>query len=162
MFTRLTPLALLVLLVGCSDKGGDSSTATDSVATESQPTESQPTESQPTDSGTSDPDVEVTTDAGLYLFRYLADPTPISPGPAALDIRLGDSAGAAVTGATLVLTPTMPSMGHGIDTPPVVTEIGGGEYRAEWEYSMGGEWEVLVEISGSEGTDQVTLVFQVG
>lgn len=55
-----------------------------------------------------------------------------------------------VKGALVTLTPWMPGMGHGVPEKPVVTEeesLFGSRYHVEnLMISMGGHWEILVEV----------------
>jgi hypothetical protein len=69
-------------------------------------------------------------------------------------------AGQPVTDAVLTVDPQMPMMGHGSTETPVVTNEGGGSYRAfPVTFQMPGYWEVTVEaVSGEDhGTDVVQL-----
>lgn len=110
-----------------------------------------------------DPEGLVETDAGLYAVRFSADPDPFVSGePVALGMELyaaGTEDG--VEGASIVVTPWMPDMGHGISDAPVVTEQGGGRYEATFTFSMGGYWELGVDVDASAGTDSVAVPYEV-
>ena len=105
--------------------------------------------------------LSVTTDAGRYALEVTPTPDPVVVGDAHLAVRLSDADGAATTGATLTITPWMPSMNHGIMGEVAVTEGEGGFYEAAFAYSMPGAWEVTVAVSATPGDDQVTLPFEV-
>jgi len=106
---------------------------------------------------------EVMTDAGLYMIHLTPSTDDFTSGvEVVLDMHvMMDEMG--VAGATVTVTPFMPDMGHGLDTPPVVTEddMGMGMYTATWTYTMAGLWEVDIEVDGSAGADMVTVSYLV-
>ena len=104
---------------------------------------------------------EMMTDNGLYMIHLTPSADPYGAGvEVELDMHIMvDDVG--VPGATVSVTPFMPDMGHGIDTPPTVTEGDMGMYTAAWTFSMSGLWELDIEIDGSEGTDMVTVSYEV-
>ncbi|MCA9488668.1 MAG: FixH family protein [Myxococcales bacterium] len=55
------------------------------------------------------------------------------------------------------IEPWMPDHGHGVSEPPVVEDLGGGEYAATWTWSMAGAWEVRLEADGHEGAIDVVV-----
>lgn len=153
-------LSLVALLTACPTPSDDSTADTDTETDTDTDADSDSDADSDTDADTDG--IEVVTDGGRYQLRYRADPNPPASGAAALEMYLADAMAAPVTGATIALTPYMPSMGHGIAKPPIVTEVGSGNYLGTWEYSMGGYWEVTVDITAGPGVDQVVLPFDVG
>lgn len=102
----------------------------------------------------------VLTDGGLYRLTLTPEPDPPVAGDAALTILVEDpDDGAPIEGAAVEVEPWMPSMGHGVSDPPVIAEEGAGVYRATWEYSMPGTWEVVVTIDES---DSLSVTYEVG
>lgn len=126
-------MTLLSLLLACAPDGGPGSTALSGLA----------------------------TDDGLYVVSVAPDPDPPVAGDAALDLDVTADDEPA-EGLLLTVEPWMPSMGHGVHDAPVVEEIGDGAYRAEWVYTMPGEWEVRLDLKGPAGDDTLTLTFDVG
>lgn len=72
-------------------------------------------------------------------------------------VRLSDTAGSPVTGATLAVGGGMPQHGHGFPTKPRVTrEVEDGTYLLEgMKFSMPGWWNITFDILGSQGEDKV-------
>ena len=104
---------------------------------------------------------EVETQDGLYSIHLTPSAEPYASGEG---VELGMhllADGEDVEGASVAVTPWMPDMGHGIDEAPEVTEDGMGMYTASWTFSMGGYWELELEIDGSEGSDRVTVGYEV-
>lgn len=96
-------------------------------------------------------------------FDVTATPDP-SPAVAGADVtwtvEITDSeTGDAVEGATVTVSPWMPSMGHGIAEDPEVTEAGDGLYDATFLVPMSGTWELRVHtvVAGAEEDDVVTV-----
>lgn len=77
-------------------------------------------------------------------------PQPVRTGPATITLKLADSAGRAITGAQVTVEGDMSHAGMG----PVFSharETAPGRYRANLEFSMGGDWVVLVHSTLSDG-----------
>lgn len=90
----------------------------------------------------SDPAVSQRSD---FAFEATVDPNPPIVGRNTMTFSLLDAAGNPVTGATLKVDPEMPAHGHGSPEVPVLTEMGGGQYRAyPVSLIMVGRWEVRV------------------
>ncbi|HSN76572.1 MAG TPA: FixH family protein [Anaerolineae bacterium] len=71
------------------------------------------------------------------------DPDPAQVGPATLVVQLSDASGAPVEGASVSLQGDMSHAGM----QPVLAEVSGGAggvYRAQWVWSMAGDWFVTV------------------
>lgn len=62
-------------------------------------------------------------------------------------------------GATVLVDPWMPSMGHGVSADPVTTEIGNGDYETALEFTMVGTWEVNIDID--DGVVNERAVFNI-
>lgn len=68
------------------------------------------------------------------------------------------SSGAALTGATVAVTPWMPAHGHGSTSRPVVTEATDGRYDvANVVLQMAGSWELKVAITDNGRAETVTF-----
>lgn len=74
-------------------------------------------------------------------------------------VRLQDSVGSPVTGATLTVDGGMPQHGHGLPTRPRVTrEVESGTYLVEgMKFSMPGWWDIRFDIQSPQGQDKVTF-----
>lgn len=81
--------------------------------------------------------------------------------------------GTPVEDAKVTIDARMPQHAHGMETDPVV-EAGacdaagscrhpGGEYRASgFKFHMGGDWTLLVDVSGPRGIDSTSFVYPMG
>ena len=76
-------------------------------------------------------------------------------------LHLQTADGAPVEGATITVSGSMPAHSHGMPTNPQVTaDLGGGNYRVEGiQFQMGGEWEVIFNITAGAVTDAVVFRF---
>ena len=83
-------------------------------------------------------------------FEWTLTPAPVSVGSARLQLRVLDAARQPVRGAQLKIETQMSHPGM---APLVViaTERGDGLYEAELQFSMGGDWILVVEGSLSNG-----------
>lgn len=77
-----------------------------------------------------------------------------------LRVRVLDSTGTGVTGATVTVDPQMPIHGHGSSKTPIVVEGGGGDYFvSQVFFTMSGPWEVT--ITATKDDRQGTLLLRV-
>ena len=76
-------------------------------------------------------------------------------------LHLQTADGAPVEGATITVSGSMPAHSHGMPTnPQVPADLGGGNYRVEGiQFQMGGEWEVIFNITAGAVTDAVVFRF---
>jgi YtkA-like len=74
-------------------------------------------------------------------------------------LHLQTADGAPVERATITVSGSMPAHSHGMPTNPQVTaDLGGGNYRVEGiQFQMGGEWEVIFNITAGAVTDAVVF-----
>ena len=74
-------------------------------------------------------------------------------------LRLEDSTGRAIEGATIAVDGGMPQHGHGLPTRPRVTRaVADGTYAVEGvRFNMGGWWEMRFLVTTTSGTDSVTF-----
>jgi hypothetical protein len=104
----------------------------------------------------------IPSQSGAYLAHYTLDPDPPVTGENKLALSIAKAGGAAVPGAELVVTPWMPTMGHGTPVTPTVETLGGGDYRvSHLDYTMPGSWEVRIELTDGAVTDQFALDLDV-
>jgi hypothetical protein len=85
----------------------------------------------------------------LELLHEIA-PQPPKVGPATITLSLADAAGKPVAGARVNLEGNMSHPGMN----PVFAEareIGSGRYQASIEFTMGGDWIMLVRINLPDG-----------
>ncbi len=113
------------------------------------------------------------TQSGTYLVSVAFDPDP--PGMSDLftaRATLKDSAGVPIEDATVSLNATMPHHGHGMmtsprDEPGVCDDDGtcthpGGVYETSgFKFHMGGPWTVAVIVTGPNGVDDVTYIYDM-
>jgi hypothetical protein len=88
--------------------------------------------------------------ANAVLIEHQVDPQPPRVGPAAITLRIWNDSGQPVQRASVRLEGNMthagmaPSFGDAVEVDP-------GRYRAPLEFSMGGDWIVLVHITLPNG-----------
>lgn len=83
----------------------------------------------------------------------------IQSGRNDIQLKLTDAYGEAVSGAEIKITPWMPEMGHGVMWVPRVTDKGRGKYDVIFMLSMGGLWELRMDIIKNELKDKVVFDF---
>jgi hypothetical protein len=87
--------------------------------------------------------------SGLVMRHEIA-PQPPRVGPATITVSLSDAAGHPVAGASVDLEGNMSHPGMN----PVfgaAREIGAGRYQASIEFTMGGDWIMLVRVNLPDG-----------
>lgn len=90
-------------------------------------------------------------------IEHEISPQPPRVGPATFSLKLSDAAARPVTGAHVTLEGNMTHAGM---TPvgAVATEVGPGHYRATLEFTMGGDWVVIVHAALPDGQKLEHLV----
>jgi YtkA-like len=83
-------------------------------------------------------------------FEWTLSPAPATVGPVALDLRLLDSAGKAVRGATLRIEAQMSHPGMETAVTPAI-ERTPGLYHAALQFTMPGDWLLIVSGSLANG-----------
>ncbi len=90
-----------------------------------------------------EPGLVGTPSAGVWTVAVdAADPTPARSGANRWELSVAGG----VTGCELTASTWMPDHGHGGPTP-LTSELGGGRYALDLELTMGGLWEVTVELT---------------
>ncbi|MGD2205169.1 MAG: FixH family protein [Anaerolineae bacterium] len=86
-------------------------------------------------------------DVGVDLA---VEPQPLQLGPATLTVALTDAGGQPLAGATVELEG---NMSHAGMVPVLATaiEVAPGQYRADLEFTMGGDWFILVRADLPDG-----------
>jgi hypothetical protein len=88
--------------------------------------------------------------ASSVLVEHEISPQPPRVGPATLSLKLSDAAARPVTGARITLEGNMTHSGMA----PVfagATEVEPGRYRAALEFTMGGDWVILIHAALPDG-----------
>ena len=101
--------------------------------------------------------------AGAYRVEIETDPPIIPVGKAKLRLRVLDSDGQPVTGATVRTLTKMPgmAMGEREETAKPMSNMA-GTYESAASFPMGGGYEVDVKISGARGKADGTISLQTG
>ena len=101
---------------------------------------------------------------GLYSVEMVVKDERLKVGKNRVSIIVHDRNDRDVPGASLLIQPWMPEMGHGIDIEPAIEEKGGGLYEiSNLVLTMPGHWEIRVQISKDGVTDIAVFDFpQVG
>lgn len=99
--------------------------------------------------------------AGSLTFHATLDPDPPRQQGNALELAIEDGQGKPVDGAEVSVEATMPgmaAMSHRAD----VEALGGGRYRARFDVSMGGTWQLDVGVKSAAGNGALTYTFTTG
>lgn len=104
---------------------------------------------------------EALSDDGHFYVTYAIDGDPGVRDEFTLLVSVYDADQTAlIEDAAVTFTPSMPSMGHGMEEDPVVTANGDGTFTvSNLAFSMGGTWLFAIEITSGETTD--TVAFEV-
>lgn len=98
--------------------------------------------------------------SALYKFVLVSgDPAPPGRGTNTWTLRIEDSAGAPVTGATLKVTPTMPDHGHGTSIRATVVPEGDAYKVTPLYFFMPGLWQVTFEAAIGDAAPADSAVF---
>lgn len=97
---------------------------------------------------------------GLYTVDAVPSPDPPTTGPATLTMTITDADGP-VLDADVAVAAWMPDMGHGVQSPPTVTEDGDGVYVATWIYPMPGFWELTISVDAAAGEESLLVTYDV-
>jgi len=103
------------------------------------------------------------TKAGsVWSFRLMDSlPAPPDKGDNAWTIQI-DSGTGGVDDLDVTVTPFMPDHGHGTPIESVISDEGGGAYRADpVNMGMRGVWEITVEAENDTESDSAMFVFCV-
>jgi len=139
----------LMLLMGCSGSPSDEPEATDAFGAERR------------------------TQSGKYLVSVALDPDP--PGMSDLfrvRATVKDRTGEPIEDATVVMNATMPHHGHGMMTSPrsepgecdddgVCTHPGGVYESSGFKFHMGGPWTMTVVVTGPNGVDDTSFIYEM-
>jgi hypothetical protein len=109
---------------------------------------------------------EADTDGGTFHVTYSVTPDPIVVGED-FDVRVivYDAADMStmMSDATVDVDAWMPLHGHGMSVTPTITPNGDGTFVASgMQFSMTGHWEVTVEVTHGEVTEQVVFDIVAG
>lgn len=84
-------------------------------------------------------------------FEWTLAPVPAAVGPATVELRVKDAEGHPVLGAALHVEAQMSHPGMAAD-PIAFTERGNGRYDASLQFTMPGDWILLIRGSLPNGT----------
>jgi len=90
------------------------------------------------------------TGEGGLSVTWRLDPTPPAVGPAALELRLIDPAGEPVDGAAIEVEANMNHAGM-VPVFASLEETAPGTYEGTVDFTMGGDWFLLVEATLDDG-----------
>jgi hypothetical protein len=101
------------------------------------------------------------SDNGLFTVAYKSDLDPITINELhTWTLHVETAAGEPLDGATVTVDGGMPEHNHGLPTQPLVTPLGGGDYRVEgMKFQMPGQWfvTVVVDAAGQQDTARFNL-----
>ncbi len=88
------------------------------------------------------------TDKKLFSVEMVIKGKEPVTGVNTMDLIIHSKEDKDVTGASIIVTPWMPDMGHGVFEKPVVSEKGGGLYTVDnIVFIMSGHWELRIDVS---------------
>lgn len=103
------------------------------------------------------PGMVVAGQAGVTV-ALTSNPAPPALGDNAWTFMVNDPGGAPVSGATITVTQVMVDHGHGGAKTVVVTDLGGGRYRAApVNFNMVGYWETTLLVKKAPLDDEVVI-----
>lgn len=108
--------------------------------------------------------LQTASDSGIYTVQIAPHKPGVTIGELhTWNLRLADSDGELIGGASVRVDGGMPAHGHGLPTAPKVTDAGeAGHYRIEGlRFNMPGDWELRLTIEGAAGDDTATFRFQL-
>ena len=82
--------------------------------------------------------------------ELVIEPQPPQLGPATLTVTLTDAGGQPIAGASVELEGNMSHAGM-VPVFATATEVAPGQYRADLEFTMGGDWFILVRADLPDG-----------
>jgi hypothetical protein len=97
----------------------------------------------------------------LSFVLVSSDPGPPLRGTNTWKVKVLDTAGQPVTGATLTVTPFMPEHGHGSQVVPTVTAEGDQYEITNLYLFMPGLWQITVKAVSGGTTDSAAFTFCV-
>ncbi len=99
-------------------------------------------------------DSAATATAGPYLVRLTGESPKVGISPVTVEIT--GNGGEPPTPDSVTFEPAMPQMGHAT-TPVAAVAQGHGQYRADVDLSMAGQWEITVRIAASGQVQEAVL-----
>ena len=99
-----------------------------------------------------------TSDSGFYV-SYDSDPDPIPLNEEfvlGVEVYTDDSMSSPSSNITVEVDATMPEHQHGMNVSPEALEVSDGRFEAEGMlFHMAGDWEIVVYVTGDEGTEDI-------
>ncbi len=101
------------------------------------------------------------SEQGLFTVSYTSDLDPLTINKLNIwTLHVEDAGGAPLDGATVSIDGGMPEHNHGMPTQPIVSALGGGDYKVEgMKFQMPGWWTVTVVVD--DGGRQDKAVFNL-
>lgn len=100
-----------------------------------------------------------TSQQGLFNVSYRSDLDPVAINQLhTWTLHVETAGGQPLDGATVTVDGGMPAHNHGLPTQPLVTPLGGGDYRVEgMKFQMPGYWTVTVAVDAAGQEDTATF-----
>jgi nitrogen fixation protein FixH len=99
-------------------------------------------------------DGAATAAAGPYLVQLTGESPKVGVSPVTVEIT--GNGGQPPTPDSVTFEPAMPQMGHAT-TPVTAVAQGNGQYRADVNLSMAGQWDITVRIAASGQVREAVL-----
>jgi nitrogen fixation protein FixH len=99
-------------------------------------------------------DSAATATAGPYRVQLTGEPPKVGISPFTVEIT--GNGGQPPTADSVTFEPAMPQMGHAT-TPVAAVAHGDGQYRADVDLSMAGQWDITVRIAASGQVHEAVL-----
>lgn len=104
---------------------------------------------------------DVVTDGGSYYVSYTPNPDPLPVQELfGLEVTVSSAQDHTdlIEDSSVKVDAWMPSMGHGMSVVPKVVANGDGTFTiSNMEFSMTGDWEILVDVTRNGATEQAVF-----
>jgi hypothetical protein len=100
--------------------------------------------------------------SGVFTFVLMSStPAPPADDSNVFVLEVLDTSGQPVTGATITVKPTMPTMSHGTSTVTVTSNPDGSYTLDPLYFFMGGLWQVAIHATSGSQSDTTSFFFCV-
>jgi hypothetical protein len=108
------------------------------------------------------PNMQQAGASGAFTFVLVSSsPSPPADESNTFVLQVLDAGGQQVTGATLTVIPTMPTMGHGTSTVTVTPNSDGSYTLQPLYFFMAGLWEIAITAESGSQKDTTSFYFCV-
>ncbi|MEE9395333.1 MAG: FixH family protein [Planctomycetota bacterium] len=120
-------------------------------------------ENEPTTSAATHEAQVATSDGGAFQVKLKTLPAPLETNEHfRLTVQITALEGASLEGIEVTADADMPAHGHGMNTKPITSKTGDGQYEVEgFLFHMPGYWELYVDIMRAGQRERATFSFNL-